>query len=81
MIDFIIKKGTQKEHFIQAQNWNHLIVEKSSQFDFSKFQAQLCFKLANITEAKKWLKIALQFSNKESDDVLEIEDLRRQLNH
>lgn len=80
MINFIIKQGTQKEHFIQAQNWNHLIVEKASKMDFSKFEAQLCFKLLDIPEAKKWLKIALELLNKDSDEILEIEDLQRKLN-
>ena len=47
MIDFIIEKGTPKEQFLRARNWNNANIKKFSELIYFKYQNQLNNKLMN----------------------------------
>ena len=75
LISSICKYGTTSEQFRQAEIWNKAELNKSVVFKFAKYQAQICYKLSDLTEAKKWAKIALEMAKKEGIDVMNDDEL------
>jgi hypothetical protein len=65
LIDFICKHGKTKEHFEQALIWNRKELEQETSFQWAKNQALLSFKMTDLTEAKKWIRIAKDQAKKE----------------
>ncbi len=75
IIDFISENGKTAIQLKQAAEWNQRELNKSIQFKFAKYQAQISFKLSDVIEAKKWAKIAIDQAKKEgvqiaNDDLL-----------
>lgn len=77
IIEFICENGKTKEQFKQAEMWNKAELEKSVVYKFAKYQAQICFKLSDIVEAKKWAKIALEKAKNEGVQLNKDDELIR----
>jgi thioredoxin-related protein len=77
IIEFICEHGKTKEHFKQAELWNQAELRKTIVFKFAKYQAQICFKLSDIEEAKRWAKIALEKAKNEGVQLSKDDELNR----
>ncbi len=65
LIDFICKNGKTKEHIEQALIWNRKELEQETSFELAKYHAMLSFKITDISESKKWIRIAKGQAKKE----------------
>lgn len=65
LIDFICKNGKTMEHFEQALIWNRKELEQETSFELAKYHAMLSFKITDISESKKWIRIAKGQAKKE----------------
>lgn len=69
LIELICLHGKTKAHFKQAEEWNKPELKKCINFKLAKCQSQICYKLSEITEAKKWAKIALKIAKNEGIQI------------
>lgn len=75
IIEFLYKHGITKEQLKQAAEWNKDELNKTVVFKFAAYQAKLCYKLSDLTEAKKWAEIALDKAKNEGIQVAKDDEL------
>ena len=69
LIEFIVKNGSKKSHFKQANHWNSRELNKETNFKRAKHQAQITARQKDWNQAKHWAQVAIEAAKKENLEI------------